>query len=103
MSSPEPICKAPRAAAADGLSKLTAPEERPMVPVVVVAGDFLTCWGDDRGPLGEKAAWVTEKGVETGGVAVAPCCACEGVLPCDKGSFPGVGVDMAARYQYADG
>jgi hypothetical protein len=63
-------------------------------PKVAVAGDFLNCWGEDRGPWGEKAA-VTEKGVETEGVAAAPCWACEGVLPCDSGYLPGVGVDMA--------
>jgi hypothetical protein len=58
---------------ADGLSKLTGPmEERPMVPVVIVAGDFLTCCGDDRGPCGEKTACVIEKGVETEGVAALP-------------------------------
>src|SRR5690349_3788694 len=63
--------------------------------MVAVAGDFLNCWGEDRGPWGEKAAEI-EKGVETEGVAAAPCWACEGVLPCDSGYFPGVGVDMAA-------
>jgi hypothetical protein len=36
-----------------------------MVADVMAAGDFLTCCGDDRGPWGEKAAWATEKGVET--------------------------------------
>lgn len=77
---------------------MTGTPARPSVPVVAVAGDFLTCWGEDRGPLGEKAAWVTEKGVETGGVAVAPCWACEGVLPCESGCFPGVGVDIVAGH-----
>ena len=67
--------KKPRAAAADGLSKLTGPaEERPMVELDegMAAGDFLTCWGDDRGPRGEKAACVREKGVETEGVRADP-------------------------------
>ena len=63
-----------------------------MLPMVT--GDFLTCWGDERGPRGEKTAWVTEKGVEAAGVGAAPWC-CEGVLPCcESGSLPGVGVDM---------
>jgi len=57
VSGTEPISRAPRAAEADGLSKLTGPvEERPIVAEVMVAGDFLTCCGDDRGPRGEKAA-----------------------------------------------
>lgn len=61
------------AAAADGLSKLTGPdEERPTVPAAIAAGDILTCCGDDRGPWGENAAWVIEKGVEAEGVAAAP-------------------------------
>jgi len=47
-----------------------------------VAGDFLTCCGEDLGPRGEKAACAAEKGVDTGGVAAAPACDCEGVLPC---------------------
>jgi hypothetical protein len=84
-----------RAAAADGLSKLTRLAERPRVAEVIVAGDdFLTCCGDDLGPSGEKAAWPTEKGVETPGVGAAPCEGCDGVLPCDSAFLPGVGVDM---------
>lgn len=68
---------APRAAAAEGLSKLTA--ELPGCPsrVIEFAGDFLNCCGDDRGPWGVSPAWPAidvEKGVETGGVAAAPCC-----------------------------
>jgi hypothetical protein len=59
--------------------------------VTDVAGDFLTCWGDDLGPRGEKAAWAgLEKGVETGGVAPANC---EGVRPCWEGACF-IGVDM---------
>jgi len=48
------ICKAPKAAAAEGLSKFMAVlVEWPPVAVTVVAavaGDFLTCCGEDRGP-----------------------------------------------------
>jgi hypothetical protein len=84
-----------RAAAVDGLSKLTRLVVRPRVAEVIVAGDdFLTCCGDDLGPSGEKAAWPTEKGVETAGVGAAPCECCDGVLPCDNAFLPGVGVDM---------
>ena len=74
----------------DGLSKLAAMVEgwfRAPCAVAVafafdvaVAGDFLTCWGEERGPRGENAAWAAENGVETGGVAAT--CDCEGVLPC---------------------
>lgn len=41
---------------------------------LVAAGDFLNCWGEDRGPCGEKAAcvWGFEKGVEACGVGAAP-------------------------------
>jgi hypothetical protein len=38
----------------------------------MAAGDFLTCWGEERGPRGEKAACVRENGVETEGVKAAP-------------------------------
>lgn len=62
------MSRAPKAAAADGLSKLTGPVERLRFPA---AGDFLNCWGDERAPCGEKAA-EAEKGVETEGVAAAP-------------------------------
>jgi len=75
-------CRAPRAADAEGLSKLMALGGRPPVAVVepTVAGDLLNCCGDERGPFGEKTAWAAEKGVETGGVPAAPW-ACEGVRP----------------------
>lgn len=94
MSKAAPMPRAPMAAAVEGLSKLKAPmEEWPSM--AEVAGDFLTCWGDDLGPRGEKAAWAgLEKGVETDGVAAAT--SCEGVRPCCEGAcFMGVGVDMA--------
>lgn len=38
--------KAPIAAAVEGLSKLRAPMDD--WPIIEVAGDFLTCCGDDR-------------------------------------------------------
>jgi len=41
--------------------------------VAALAGDFLTAWGEDRGPYGEKLAR---------GVAAAPCWDWDGVLPC---------------------
>lgn len=83
-------------AAADGLSKFTAALDGWPI-VAVVAGDLLTCCGDERGPWGEKAACAAENGVETGGVAAAPCCDCAGVLPCcDSACFIGVGVAMVA-------
>lgn len=53
-----------------------------------MAGDFLTCCGDDLGFRGEKAVCAAfEKGVETGGVAPVSCDGvapgnCEGVRPC---------------------
>lgn len=52
--------------------------------------------GDDLGPpWGEKAAWAWENGVETPGVATAPCWDWEGVRPCCEGAcFIGVGVDI---------
>lgn len=57
-----------------------------------LAGDFLTCCGEERGPRGEKTwAPVREKGVETGGEAPWGC----GVRPCWEGPvLPGVGVAM---------
>lgn len=76
--------KAPKAAAAEGLSKLTAEPPDIMLRVVEFAGDFLNCCGDDRGPWGVSPPWPAmdaEKGVETGGVAAAPCWDWEGVLP----------------------
>ncbi len=91
-SRPVPKFKAPKAAAAEGLSKLTAVLEA-CPRVALVAGDFLTCCGDDRGPWGEKAACAAENGVETGGVPTAPGWDCDGVLPCcDKACFMGVEV-----------
>src|SRR5688572_7500397 len=71
-----------------------------------VAGDFLNCWGEERGPFGEKAVCAAlENGVETGGVPAAICdgvrpccegvrpCCCEGVQPCcEAACFIGVGV-----------
>lgn len=97
LSRPRSKPKAPRAAAAEGLSKLTGALllGGPM-SVAVVAGDFLSVWGDDRGPRGDMAAWLwgRENGVDTGGVGAAPVC-CEGVRPC--WDAPGLmGVDMAA-------
>lgn len=94
-SKPPPISNALIAAAVDGLSKLSAPVDGWPIKVDDVAGDFLTCCGDDRGPRGEKAACAgLEKGVETGGVAPASW---EGVRPCCEGPcFIGVGVAMAA-------
>lgn len=66
-----------------------------------VAGDFLTCCGDDLGPFGENAVCAAfEKGVETGGVGAASCegvlpCIWDGVRPCCEGAcFIGVGVVM---------
>jgi hypothetical protein len=104
ISKPAPSSMEPMAASADGLAKFTGALGRPRFAEAMVAGDdFFTCWGDDRGPWGENAACATEKGVETWGVAAAPCCGCEGVRPCcDTGSFPGVGVDdMAAGVAHA--
>lgn len=85
------------AAAAVGLSKLSGPDDACPASVAELAGDFLTCTGEERGPLGEKT-WpppVREKGVETGGEAargwgVRPCC--EAVVAV---VLPGVGVAMA--------
>ena len=76
----------------DGLSKLRAP---PGTCPISVAGDFLTCCGDDRGPMGENTVCAAlENGVETGGVAAASC---EGVRPCwEAPGFIGVGVDIFA-------
>lgn len=69
---------------------------------MLAAGDFLTCWGEERGPRGEKAAceWAAalENGVDTGGVAPASC---EGVLPCwdcwEERCLLGVGVDIVVK------
>lgn len=97
MSSPFPIPSAPSAAAV-GLSNVTGALLLLGWPisVVLVAGDLLMCCGDDLGPWGEKAA---EKGVETGGVAAAPCCVPDGVLPCCEGPcFIGVGVAISAGW-----
>ena len=59
----------------------------------------MTCCGDDLGPWGEKAACAAEKGVDTGGVPTAPCCDCEGVLPCcDSACFIGVGVAISSHW-----
>lgn len=61
-----------------------------IVAELTVAGDFLTCCGDDLGPSGEKAACRFEYGVEADapGVAAAYC----GVLPCCEGAcFMGIG------------
>jgi len=83
---------APIAAAADGLSKLRAPWLLIdcAIIVAVVAGDFLNCCGDDRGPGGEKASCVWENGVETGGVGAVSC---DGVLPCcEAACFIGVAI-----------
>lgn len=88
--------KAPMAAAAEGLSKLRAPMED--WPIIDVAGDFLTCCGEDRWFRGEKAACAAEKGVDTGGVAPASCDGVipEGVRPCCEGAcFIGVGVAIS--------
>lgn len=65
----------PKAAAAEGLSKLTvALLTEPGCPRRVdAAGDFFSVCGDDRGPCGENAAWDAENGVETGGLAPAAC------------------------------
>jgi hypothetical protein len=84
------------AAAAEGLSKLRAPAVD-CPSKVEVAGDFLTCWGDERELRGEKAAWAGfEKGVETGGVATASC---EGVRPCwEAACF--MGVDMMDKSEH---
>jgi hypothetical protein len=62
---------------------------------ISVAGDFLTCCGEERGPMGESAVCAAlEKGVETGGVAAASW---EGVRPCwEAPAFMGVGVDIVA-------
>lgn len=66
------IPNTPSAAAVDGLSKLRGPVEGCPIRVVDVAGDFLNCCGEERGPRGEKAACAGfEKGVDTGGVAAA--------------------------------
>lgn len=66
-----------------------------MVPEAYkVAGDFLTCCGDDLGPRGEKATCRFEYGVEADapGVAAAYC----GVLPCWEGAcFMGIDCGVA--------
>lgn len=72
-------------AAAEGLSKFMGAETpRPGWPALLFvgaimaaaapafAGDFLTCWGEDFGPWGEKAAYKFEKGVEADAPGVAP-------------------------------
>jgi hypothetical protein len=67
------MANVPNAATAEGLSKLTV--ELPGWPkrVTDVAGDFLNCCGDDRGPRGVSPVTIdVENGVETGGVAAAP-------------------------------
>lgn len=87
------MARAPIAAAVDGLSKLRGALLCWAI-IPDVAGDFLNCWGDERGPRGEKTAWAGfEKGVDTGGVAAANC---EGVRPCCEATcFMAVGVAMA--------
>lgn len=92
MSKPPGIPSDPMAAAADGLSKFSGPADACPASVAELAGDFLTCCGEDRGPCGEKTwAPLSEKGVETGGEAARAC----GVRPCWDGPvFPGVGVAM---------
>lgn len=71
-------------AAVEGLSKFMGAETpRPDCPALLLvgaimaaaapafAGDFLTCWGEDFGPWGEKAACRFEKGVEADAPGVA--------------------------------
>lgn len=93
MSKPPGIPSDPMAAAADGLSKFRGPADGCPASVAELAGDFLTCCGEERGPCGEKTcAPLREKGVETGGEAARGC----GVRPCWAGpALPGVGVAMA--------